>query len=720
MSISSNYTSNSKIKNQNQTNQFNEFVLSAREICFSIIDSKNNETCFTQIPLKKKKRRTIVNKNSNLKTKSTNKESETPIFYLAVLIDKFKKYLLPPSFLNKILELAPEECVFFVYDLLHFYREYQTCELFSSTRQWLFDFKVCCWLLKPELKNYNLEKIRNEFRTLESQKKHHSFSFEMEEDQDQYEKEKLTPKEKEKQEKIEIQKFNNSQTISFPFSILAQSRSQFKKAQVQLFSNVLKMSQIFQTVLGLLAERNYLQLYEGIEFPLINSLFILEFNGIGFDYEEAREGLLNEETAIQELYQDIQRYGFNFDVNNLAQVSNLIFDQLKLQPKTNFISNNVKKENLYSTQESVLSQLVNQHPIVQNILDYRGSLRKIQSLQKLLDSFSNSKRSQQRNRLFSFFTQIGTSTGRLSSTNINFQNIDASIRKYFKPKKGYSFLSIDYSALDLRVLAHLSKEELLIEIMQDKDKDAISEIASMILKKDPKKVTELERKNIKQVLYGTIYGMGFNKTATSLQITPIKAQKLQKNIRNTFPTLHKWLITLKSNSKHNGYTESLLKRKRYFSNNERENNIPNNNNNNNNYNNSKNDDENNNHSSSRKNNFYFDNESNFIESQNQKQINHSRSFYTKLERIIINTTIQATSADIMKLAMLDIHHKIMENSWKNDLQMVCQLHDEFLFEVKNDLIEKASKMVQEVMENVVKFRVPLITKIKIAENWGDC
>jgi DNA polymerase-1 len=315
----------------------------------------------------------------------------------------------------------------------------------------------------------------------------------------------------------------------------------------------------------------------------------------------------------------------------------------------------------YSTDEKVLNSLRDEHPIIENILDYRESYKLrstyIEPLLKLA-SFDKNQ------RIYTSFLQTGTATGRLSSKNPNLQNIPVrtelgrEIRKAFIAKEGYKLVSFDYSQIELRLLAHFSKDIVLVEAFKE-DKDIHLETAMKIFGEENAKE---KRAIAKSINFGLLYGMGSRKLADTLGITSKEAKGYIKSYFASFPTVKSYLESIVEFSKEKGFVETLLKRKRYFN---------------------------------------YDLANSFLKAS--------------FEREAINTLFQGSAADIIKLSMNRLHKDLKQGQNK----MLLQIHDELIFEVREEEIEEFCKATKEIMENIYKLEIPLKCSKSIGDNWGE-
>ncbi len=303
----------------------------------------------------------------------------------------------------------------------------------------------------------------------------------------------------------------------------------------------------------------------------------------------------------------------------------------------------------------------NEHPVVEKILDYRESF-KLRST--YIEPLLKLAKIDKKNRIYTSFLQTGTATGRLSSKNPNLQNIPVrselgrEIREAFIAKENYSLISLDYSQMELRLLAHFSKDEALMEAFLE-NKDIHLETAIKIFGQKEAK----EKRNIaKSINFGLLYGMGSRKLAETIGVTPKEAKKYIESYFQSFPTVQSYLESIIDFSKKEGFVKTLLGRKRYFN------------------------------------------------------YNEANAFIkASYEREAVNTVFQGSVADLIKLSMNKLY-KEMKNS---ENKMLLQIHDELIFEVKNSEIENFTVFSKDIMENIYKLNIPLKCSVNIGKNWGE-
>jgi DNA polymerase-1 len=407
-------------------------------------------------------------------------------------------------------------------------------------------------------------------------------------------------------------------------------------------------------------KQGLLDVYERIDLPLASVLARMEAAGVRVDKNEldiiskkAQEEIGRLEKSIYELA------GFEFTINSPQQLAEVLFDKLNLQPPR---KSRVKSR---STAAEVLNELALVHELPKKILEYR-ELAKLKStysdaLPKLIHPDSG--------RLHTRFSQTGTATGRLSSSNPNLQNIPVrtelgrEIRAAFVPAPGYKLLSADYSQIELRILAHLSKDPVLVEAFR-RGEDIHSRTAQEVFGVAPFAQTPDHRRVAKVINFGVIYGLSAFGLAQNLGIDTREAAKFIAAYFERYSGVKKYLDAQIAETRKTGFTKTIFGRLRP------------------------------------------------IPEINSPQPN-MRNF---AERTAMNTPMQGSAADLIKLAMIELDRRLPKD-FKS--RMILQVHDELLFEGPEEEIPRLTKLVKEVMENVYKLSVPLIVDTKVGYNWRD-
>ena len=402
------------------------------------------------------------------------------------------------------------------------------------------------------------------------------------------------------------------------------------------------------------------QLFYEIEMPLMPVLAEMEMNGVCIDTQSLKETSTILTTRMQDLEQSIYELaGEQFNIASPKQVGEILFDKLKIVEKAK-----KTKTGQYVTSEDVLQMLRNKHEIVADILEHRG-LKKlvgtyIDSLPKLINP--------QTGHIHTSFNQTITATGRLSSSDPNLQNIPIrgedgkEIRKAFIPEPGCLFFSADYSQIELRVMAHLSKDQHMVEVFRE-GKDLHAATAANIYKKPIGEVTRDERSKSKRANFGIIYGITVFGLAERLDIPRDEAKMLIDGYFETFPQVRDYMEQAKQSARQRGYVETLFGRRRY---------LPD------------------------------------INSANATV----RGF---AERNAINAPIQGTAADIIKVAMIRIFRRFKAEGVRS--KMILQVHDELNFSVYPEEKELVEKIVIEEMQGAFDLAVPLVADSGFGQNW---
>ena len=401
-------------------------------------------------------------------------------------------------------------------------------------------------------------------------------------------------------------------------------------------------------------------LFYNIEMPLMPVLAEMEMNGVCLDTESLKEtskvltDRMNEiEGRIYELA------GGQFNIASPKQVGEILFDKLKIVEKAK-----KTKTGQYVTSEEVLQQLKNKHEIVADILEHRGLKKLIGTYIDALPKLINPRTG----HIHTSFNQTITATGRLSSSDPNLQNIPIrgedgkEIRKAFIPEPGCLFFSADYSQIELRVMAHLSKDEAMVEVFRE-GKDLHAATAANIYKKPIEEVTRDERTKSKRANFGIIYGITVFGLAERLDIPREEAKMLIDGYFQTFPQVHDYMEMSKEIARKQGYVTTLFGRRRYL-----------------------------------------------------PDINsHNATVRGFAERNAINAPIQGTAADIIKVAMIRIHQRFKAEGIRS--KMILQVHDELNFSVYPEEKEQVERIVLEEMQNAFPLAVPLVADSGFGDNW---
>ena len=418
--------------------------------------------------------------------------------------------------------------------------------------------------------------------------------------------------------------------------------------------------EIKEQIYNKLKEDEELHLFEDIEMPLSRVLADMEITGIKVDSEYLNSVAKELESKMSILEKDIyNEAGEEFNIMSPKQLSEILFVKLEIRyPKR-------VKDNKYSTSKEILDKIVDLHPIVNKILEYR-------TLSKLYTNYAVGLKNEVREdgRIHTIFTQTLTRTGRLSSISPNLQNIPARdeysklIRKAFIPDEDSYLLSSDYSQVELRVFASMSKATNLIDAFKN-DIDIHTKTASDIYHVPIDQVDKSMRRTAKAVNFGILYGISSFGLSEDLGINIKMAKEFMDNYLETYPGISEYMEEEKQNAYKHGYVKTLMNRKRVIE-----------------------------------------------ELQSKNYLVRSGG-----ERIALNTPIQGTAADILKKAMIEIYDKFRELGLKS--KMLIQVHDELVFNVKKDEMDQVTEIVRDIMENTYPLEAPLKVDIEYGNDWYE-
>jgi DNA polymerase I len=410
-----------------------------------------------------------------------------------------------------------------------------------------------------------------------------------------------------------------------------------------------------------LEDGSLLELMEKIEVPLINCLIEMEYNGLYIDTAFLQDMSAELQGKINAMIREIHSLaGETFNINSPAQLGNILFEKLKLpvirKTKTGF-----------STDINVLEELKDKHPLPEKVLEYR-------QLTKLLSTYVDALpqlKHLETERVHSSFNQTVAATGRLSSNNPNFQNIPIRtetgrlIRRAFIPQKtGWKILAADYSQVELRIMAHLSGDPKLMQAFLD-DADVHARTAALVFGVPHDKVTTDMRRTAKVVNFGIMYGAGPFRISNELNLSRAEAQGIIKAYFDTYAGIRKYIDETLVFCRKNRYVETLSGRRRWV---------------------------------------------NDINSEN-------RNLREAAERIAINMPVQGSAADLIKIAMINIHNILQDE--KLQTKMISQVHDELVFELPDEELETVKIIIRREMEQAMKLDVPLKVDLGIGESWFD-
>lgn len=409
-----------------------------------------------------------------------------------------------------------------------------------------------------------------------------------------------------------------------------------------------------------LEETESLSLFTEIEMPLVPILGSMQYEGMYVDKEALKDFGEELKQQISTLTDEIYELaGEGFNINSHQQLGNILFEKLNLTSKK-------KTKSGYSTDVDVLEKIRNEHPIVEKVLQYR-TLTKLNStyVEGLLQYINPITE-----KIHSYFHQTITATGRISSTEPNLQNIPTraelgkNIRKAFKPKEGNIYIDADYSQIELRVLAHISQDENMLAAFRNGE-DIHKQAASKVLNIPIEEVTKEQRSSAKAVNFGIVYGISDFGLANQLGVSNKQAKEYITQYLEKYNGIKHFMDDIVESAKNKGYVETLFHRRRY---------VPE------------------------------------LKSNNYMV----RQFGS---RVAMNTPIQGTAADIMKLAMKNVYKELKKS--KLDAKLILQIHDELLIEVKMEDKEKAKEILKKSMVEAAKLSIPLEVEVSEGTNWYE-
>ncbi|MFA6430644.1 MAG: DNA polymerase [Candidatus Paceibacterota bacterium] len=413
-----------------------------------------------------------------------------------------------------------------------------------------------------------------------------------------------------------------------------------------------------------LEKRNLGKVWNDIEKPILPIVIQMQNKGVKINKEELQKLSVKYHESLDKLQSKIWEYaGQEFNVNSPKQLGEILFVKLELKPK------NQKKTGAgaLSTKESELEKMRDMHPIIPLIFEYR-------ELQKLLSTYIDVIPTllDDNNRLHAKFLQAGTTTGRMASSEPNLQNIPngselgRNIRKAFITEKGYKLVAFDYSQVELRIAAFLSKDKTLLEIFR-KGEDVHTAVAAKVFNVSLEDVDKEMRRKAKVINFGIIYGMGVNALKTNLGTSREEAQLFYNEYFRNFDGLAKYLENVKIDAERLGYTETFFGRRRYF-----------------------------------------------------EGLRSKVPFIKAMaERMAINAPIQGTEADVVKIAMAKVNDYLEKERLKEKVSLILQVHDELVYEIEDSLVEKVAPKIKEIMETLVSPKETEGVALKVGVSVGD-
>ncbi len=408
------------------------------------------------------------------------------------------------------------------------------------------------------------------------------------------------------------------------------------------------------------------KMFNELEMPLIDVLADMEREGIGLDVDFLKSMSGDLTRRMIEIEKQIYNsVGYPFNINSTQQLSKVLFETLRLDPPDR---RKRTASGHYSTSADVLEDLRGQHPVVDMVLEYR-------ELAKLRSTYVEALPLQinpATGRVHTSFSQTGSVTGRLASSDPNLQNIPTRselgrlVRKAFIAAPGNVLLSVDYSQIELRILAHMSGDEAMLEAFRA-GLDIHSATAAAIFGKPLNQVTSDMRRNAKSINFGLVYGMSAFGLARYTGLTLAESENFVKAYFQQFPGVKSYLDGMRRQATRDGYVQTLLGRRRYFPN---------------------------------------------LSNPSSMNVNNRN----REEREAINAPIQGTAADIMKMAMIRLPPALKEAGCP--ARLLLQVHDELVLETPNEHLANSARLVQEVMEHAYELSIPLETEAKSGQNWG--
>lgn len=491
-----------------------------------------------------------------------------------------------------------------------------------------FDAEIAAYILNPSNNHYKLEELASQYLNI---------------DISEYLEAVGANQEKETQMTLFSQEENNID---------------FEKYHNAIYTYVI--AKLIEVMEPKMQEISSMDLFKNIEMPLVKVLAEMQYEGIYVDKEELISFGDKLKEEIENIKQEIYNLsGEEFNINSTQQLGVILFEKLKLP-----VYKKTKKG--YSTDVDILEKLKPEHPVIEKILEYRTLMKLNSTYIDGLIGYIN----EYTKKIHSYFHQTVTATGRISSTEPNLQNIPTraeqgkQIKKAFKAQKGNIFIDADYSQIELRILAHISKDKNMREAFLNEE-DIHKQVASKVFDVPLEEVTKEQRTAAKAVNFGIVYGISGFGLAEQLGISRKKAEQYIEQYLNKYCGVKQFMDEIVEEAKQNGYVETLFHRRRY---------IP-------------------------------------ELSSNNYMV---RQFGA---RAAMNTPIQGTAADIMKIAMIHVNERLKEE--KLNARLILQIHDELLIECNIEEKEKVKEILKESMEKAVKLEVPLEVEVSEATDWYD-
>jgi len=433
----------------------------------------------------------------------------------------------------------------------------------------------------------------------------------------------------------------------------------------QWTADILSLEEAFVFARQKLAEYELTKIFEEIEMPVLTVLAEMEYHGVAVNIEKLKALEKKIDARLSQLTAEIYRLtGEEFNINSPQQLARVLFEKLGIKGKSMRKTAGGKP----STDASALIGLKNVHPVIPLLLEYREDFKINSTYVKALQGLVGKD-----GRVHTEFVQTGTATGRVSSQNPNLQNIPKEsiysdeLRSAFEAPPSHHIIAFDYSQIDLRLLAELSQDEKMLEAFRN-NLDIHQMTAAKIFRVPYDDVRPEMRRVAKTLNFGLVYGMGVSAFASASGLSRTSASEFIQTYFSEFPGIREWQERVKQEAKSRGYVQTPLGRRRY---------LP------------------------------------YIASGSGRIVSQA-------ERIAINLPVQGFTADITKLAMIKAKESLeKEKLWGNTAKLVLHIHDELLFEVADDSIDRVVSLVRPIMENVYRLSVPLSVSVSSGKNWGE-
>ena len=451
------------------------------------------------------------------------------------------------------------------------------------------------------------------------------------------------------------------QTSLFDMSMDAQDADKDNSKKIENCLYAEEIYKLAEVTMKKLEEIDAVELFKNIDMPTVEVLAEMQWNGMYVDLQELDDYGQELKDRIEVLTQEIYELcGEEFNINSTKQLGEILFEKLRLPV--------VKKtKSGYSTDVDVLEKLKEEHPVIERLLEYRQITKLNSTYVEGMKPYINPKTK----RIHSFFHQTITATGRISSTEPNLQNIPTrfelgkQLRKVFKPEEGKLYIDADYSQIELRVLAHISNDEHMVQAFKNGE-DIHVQAASKVFNTPIDEVTKEQRSNAKAVNFGIVYGISDFGLGEQLHISRKKAKQYIDQYLEQYAGIKQFMTDVVEKAKQAGYVETQFKRRRY---------IP--------------------------------------------ELSSSNYMVRQFgQRAAMNTPIQGTAADIMKIAMINVLKELKNRNMKS--KIVLQVHDEMMIEATLDEVDEVKDLLKQCMESAIILNVPLIAEVSEASNWYDC